>query len=583
MAKNKKVTKHDTSLEKKREVFVLSQVVFNGSKPKGILEKRRPLESKDNWTLEYREDNYYPVQVSLFRRAMNDYLQVLNKADIQIITDSGEMKKFLVDKKFFVQDRYYSVREWLFSYMSTERQKDPNSVLVPIVNWSFEKRFDNGFTNVDDKQNGIPYFDDSNKSPELDILRIYYDDVIETNENHFKAVVGEWVYAKDSEGKDLKKEFYLESDKENYYLTIPELNPNESTVIYNTYPYYAHMIGQTPFVAIGGVVMSETINGELVEYNVSDYYGAIAYACYMIGTMSDKQVIEARNNYPIKYKFQAKCTAHGCENGYCGFGDERTKCTVCDGSGYQKDTNPFGDFVYQMSGNFLDDSSKQMAQPINYVVPPIEALNYISANFKEYQTFVANELCVTLEQNMTNQAAESKRYDLLNKITLVTSIVEDYLRVCETILTFVELLLEGGKSTLIIKKPQTWDVKNREDILFQISNAKSNGSPNFVIKALVRELLLYDLKENKDAKSIVDYIMKKDKLITFGTSDLKDARIIYGADITQREQIIHDNGLDILLELLASGKKVENIDAEFEAEIAKYITPELNLTPNVGL
>ena len=28
---------------------------------------------------------------------------------------------------------------------------------------------------------------------------------------------------------------------------------------------------------------------------------------------------------------------------------------------------------------------------------------------------------------------------------------------------------------------------------------------------------------------------------------------------------------------------VENIDAEFEAEIAKYITPELNLTPNVGL
>jgi hypothetical protein len=467
--------------------------------------------------------------------------------------------------------------------MSTERQKDPNSVLVPIVNWNFEKRFDNGFSNVDDKQNGIPYFDDSNKSPELDILRIYYDDVIETNENHFKAVVGEWVYAKDSEGKDLKKEFYLESDKENYYLTIPELNPNESTVVYNTYPYYAHMIGQTPFVAIGGVVMSETINGELVEYNVSDYYGAIAYACYMIGTMSDKQVIEARNNYPIKYKFQAKCTAHGCENGYCGFGDERTKCTVCDGSGYQKDTNPFGDFVYQMSGNFLDDSSKQMAQPINYVVPPIEALNYISANFKEYQTFVANELCVTLEQNMTNQAAESKRYDLLNKITLVTSIVEDYLRVCETILTFVEQLLEGGKSTLIIKKPQTWDVKNREDILFQISNAKSNGSPNFVIKALVRELLLSDLKENKDAKAIVDYIMKKDKLITFGTSDLKDARIIYGADITQREQIIHDNGLDILLELLASGKKVENIDAEFEAEIAKYITPQLNLTPNAGL
>jgi len=583
MNKKKKHSKYEASLEKKREVFVLSQVMFNGAQPRDILEKRRPLESKDNWTIEYRLDNEYPVQVSLFRRAINDYLQVLNKADIQILTSSKSMQDYLATKKMFVNNRYYSIKDWLFNYISVERQKDPNSILVPVVGWNFPKRFDNGFTNDTETINGIPRFETSNKSPDVEILYLDYDDAIETSENYMKVEVGEWVYGINTEGKDLKADFYLEADKENFYLTIPELKPNSDTIEYTRYPYYSHMLGQTPFVAIGGASMKEKVGDDYVEYNVSDYYGAIAYACYMVATMSDKQVIEARNNYPIKYKFQAKCTAHGCENGYCGLGDDRSKCTTCDGTGFQKDTNPFGDFVYEMSGSFLDDSSKQMAQPINYVVPPIDALNYISANFKEYMTYVANELCVTMEQNMTNQAAEAKRYDLMNKITLVTFIVDDILRVSETILGFVESLLDSSESTLIIKKPQTWDVKNNEDILFQISEAKSKGSPAFVIKSLVRELLTSELKENKDAKFIVDFIMKKDKLITFGTSDLKDARIIYGQDITQREQVIHDNGLDIILELMEKGATPQTLETLFEAEIAKFITPTENITPDVGL
>jgi len=577
---NKKKETISTSLEKKREVFILSQVVFNGSHPKGILEKRRPLESKDNWTLDYRLENYYPVQVSLFRRAINDYLQVLNKADIQIITDSRDMKVWLETTKKFVNNRYYDIRNWLFNYISVERQKDPNGVLIPVVNFDFPKRFDNGFgNNKEGLPNGIPYFDKSNKTPLVDILYVNYDKVLVSTEKELKVNLGDWVY-KIEDGKDKKMEFYLEADKEIFYLTIPEYKSDKNDVVYTKYPYYTHNLGQTPYVSIGGTSMCEyDDNGTPIEYNVSDYYGAIAYACYMIATMSDKQVIEARNNFPIKYKFQAKCTAHGCENGYCGFGDDRVKCSVCEGTGYQKDTNPFGDFVYEMSGSFLDDSSKQIAQPINYVVPPIDALTYISNNFKEYNTYVANELCVTLEQNMTNQAAEAKRYDLMNKITLVTYIVDDVLRVSETILSFVESLL-GNKSTLKIKTPQTWDVKNREDILYEISQAKTNGSPNFVVKNLVKELLLSDLKDNPNAKFIVDFLMKKDKLITFGSSDLKDARIIYGADITQREQIIHDNGLQILLDLFSQDIKPEKIDELFEAEIAKYVT-NVDLTPTV--
>lgn len=583
MAKKGKNKEIEASLEKKREVFNLSQVVFNGTTPKDILEKRRPLESKDNWTLDYRLENYYPIQVSLFRRAMNDYLQVLNKADIQIITNSKAMETWLKDEQYFVNNRYLSVRDWLFNYISQERQKDPNAVLVPIVNFDFEKRFDNGFSNTkDETKNGIPFFDTSNKSPNVDILYINYYDVIESTENNLKVRAGKWVY-EIIDGKDHSADYYIEADKKYYYLTIPERKTNEQSVVYVKYPYYTHDLGQTPYVSIGGATMTDfDSDNNKFEYNVSDYYGAISFACYMVATMSDKQVIEARNNFPIKYRFQAKCTAHGCENGYCGIGESRTKCTVCDGTGYQKDTNPFGDFVYEMSGSFLDDSTRTIAQPINYVVPPIDALRYITENFKEYLTYVANELCITLEQNMTNQAAEAKRYDLMNKITLVTFIVDDVLRVSETILSFVESLLEGGKSTLIIRKPQTWEVKNHDDLLFEIAQAKTNGSPAFVIKQLVRELLLSDLKEHKDAKAIVDFIMKKDKLVTFGTSDLKDARIIYGADITQREQVIHDNGIDIILGLLAKDVKIENLDAEFEKEVATYITELPNLTPNVA-
>jgi len=56
--------------DKRQAVFELMQIMFNGKEPKEILKKRRPLESKNNHTLEYRLENFYPLHVSLFRRAM---------------------------------------------------------------------------------------------------------------------------------------------------------------------------------------------------------------------------------------------------------------------------------------------------------------------------------------------------------------------------------------------------------------------------------------------------------------------------------------------------------------------------------
>ena len=571
------------SLKKKGEVFELNQVVFNGSKPADILEKRRPLESKENWTLPYRLDNFYPVHVSLFRRAMNDYLQVLNKADIQIITDSSDMKKWLDETKKFVNNRYYGIKSWLFNYISTERQVDPNGILIPTINFDFPKRFDNGHNNAKESlKNGIPYFDKSNKTPIVDIIYLNYDKVHICTEDRIKVEVGQWVYKveKDKDkDKDISKPFYIEADKTTFYLTIPQLKSTESDVKYYTYPYYSHDLGQTPYVSIGGTSMTEYDDDSIIEYNVSDYYGAIAYACYMIASMSDKQVVEARNNFPIKYRFQAKCTA-GCNNGFDNSTGTPIKCGVCDGTGWSKDTNPFNDYVFD-TGSFLDDSGKTLAQPVNYVVPPVESLKYISENFKEYNTFVANELCVTMEQNMTNQAADAKRYDLMNKVTLVTYIVDDVLRVSETILSFVERLLTAKDSTLIIKKPISWDIKNKSDLLYEISEAKKSGSPLFVIKELVRQLLMLELKDNKDAKFIVDFLMKKDKLITYGISDLKDARINYGDLITERETVIHDNGLQIILELLAKDVSIEKLESEFETEVNTYLSPVTNLTPKV--
>ena len=558
-----KINKAKIQQSKWTAVFELMQVVINGKPPKELFKARRPLESKNNHTLDYRIDNYHPVQTSLFKRAIQQYIEVLSKSDVQIQSQSETLNTYSKTFKRYENGKRFSLKEWLLIYIAEKRQLDPNGLIVLYPRIKFD---DNGVLIIPQA---------STESIDLEIDYIPFDEIEQIDEGIVKICIG------DIEIGEKEYDYYLVIDEKQYDISMPFIN-NKGDIEYKSIPYYTHNIGTTPVSHIGGSYMTESYDKhDTFDYFVSDFFGAVAFASYMITSLSDKQVMNARFNHPIKYQVKRKCAEVHSENKngvwYKGFGEEQHICSGCSGSGYQKDTDMFGTYELEQPNTLNGDV--EVKSPIGFVTPPIDSLKYINDDFNDYYTKTANELCVNVKQNVTNASAESKSYDIQAKVSLISYIVEDVLRIAKEVFSFAEMLLENkAESTVIIKKPDSWDIKSKDDILTELVNAKTNNAPYSVLIELTRELLLKELNDYHLSQMIVELLIKKDKLIVYGITDLKDARVIFGNDITQNDLAIHLHGLNVLKSIVNRNieiKTIEQLETLFDTEIQQYFTNTL--------
>lgn len=537
--------------DKRQAVFELMQIMFNGKEPKEILKKRRPLESKNNHTLEYRLENFYPLHVSLFRRAMMSYIEVLNKSNITISTSSDRTQNFLDTYKKYVNHKNIGLKEWFFNHIAEQKQLDPNAVVLVYPTIEF-------YDNVP-----IPKVK-STKSVDLAVDLFDYDDVIILGEDKIEIKVGEIII------DSAELPYYLIIDKQNYFVKYPAKSDE-----YKTIGLYAHNLGLIPFSIIGGSVFVD----DEKEYFVSDYVGAVNIACYLIGVHSDKQVMSSRFSHPIRYEVRRSCTQAGCTKDLDGkhyiFDDknERIICPTCSGTGYQKDVDMFGSYVLSPP-NKLDGENISLQAPFGYVTPPIESLRFAQEEVDNYYNKLAQELCVNIVQNVTNQSAESKSYDIQQKVSLNTYIIESIIRLTTDIFSYIEMLLENRNThTITVDKPKTWDIKSQNDILQELSDAKEKNAPYNIILELTLELLRKELDGFKMADAIVRILSFKDDLIVYGVNDLATARAALGADITPRQLLINRKGINILKDIISRTdiSTYEELEKLFETEISKLL------------
>lgn len=547
--------------DKRQAVFELMQVMINGKEPKEILKKRRPLESKNNHTLEYRLENFYPIHTSLFKRAIMSYIEVLNKSNITISTSSDITNSFFESYTKYVNHKQEYIKDWLFNQVAEYRQIDPNSLILVHPTIEFE--------------NGVPKPKvKSTISVDIDISLFSFDKIKKISEDELEVEAGLV-----SVGESLLP-YYIVVDKEAFWIKYP-IKDNE----YSLMGHYTHGLGFIPFTMLGSSVFVETKDGNTTEYYVSDYYGAVNIACYLIGVHSDKQVMSSRFAHPIRYELKRKCTQTGCtldddgKHYIYNEKNEKSICTACSGTGYSKDVDMFGSYILD-NGNKLDGTDVALQAPFGYVTPPIESLRFAQDEVDNYYNKLAQELCVNIVQNTTNQSAESKSYDIQQKVSLNTYIIESILRISESVYSYVEMLLENkNKPTVKISKPKTWDIKSQNDILQELSDAKLKNAPYSILFELTLELLRKELEDTNNAELIVKILSLKDDLLVYGLNDLANARAILGADITPRQLLINRKGMTILKDLVAQYdiKNYEQLDALFEQEIGKLIpTPIVN-------
>ena len=550
-----------------KEQFDFMDIHLNAEPPVEILKSRRPKESEDKYILEYRLNNFRHTAKSLFDRALDNVIEILYKSNIDYKSNSEILTQFISNYKKYSGGEYVQFKEWLFNDVVRYSEIDANAliVLLPKSDKELIPRFDAE----------IPVFKQSERIKGLDIQVVTSRNIEYLDENAFIFNAGDWVYKIDDKGIENKEKYYFIYNKNTLSIYYPSLN--DSKIVYVEYPYYQHNLGMIPIQVLGNKYILKCDEAKPTKFKVyiSNFYSAGLISDLYYGEISDTQLIGTKY-HPIRYQVKTDCTANCIPNEHGVYCQGENTCQTCKGKGHIID--------YAISDVFLMDKTDEfnkgtadLRSPIGYVTPPSDVLRLRHDIDDKYFDRIKEELCLNLGENNTNASANSKQIDKQYKVTFYSNIVESKLRWFENILKLAERLLEYKQETTVsIIKPRKWDVQTKEDLLTEISNLKAIKAPYFQILELVEQALKDTYGYSERAKKIIDYIVLKDKLIVYG-DDLQTAKAIFGAQISEKDIIIHYYIKQILDTILNENPEIDlsnfdKLDEFFEKDLSKYIT-----------
>lgn len=544
--------------------------------PEKLFRERRPLESQNDAALSYRLDNYRNVVKSTFDLAIEQYIEAAN--NIEAVISIGEATQaYLNDYTMFDGYKETTVKDWLFNFVGRYKQTDPNSFVVVLpMHPTYEL--------VASYDAELPNFSTAaNMPPKPVVWLVPYNDVTYVTDKELMFKAGSWVL----DAKGNTEPYYFHMTGEQITLVYPVRSSDtqrRSKVDYIEYPWYAaNYNNYTAYVTGSKAIIWSDKNGDIYQYYVSDFFGAAQIADKLVGNLSDLDIIEARFTHPHMWMVKKECDAVGCHQNFeTGRYEVNGKvCQKCGGVGYIKDTSPLGTFLLDSKDDFSDTGAPKL--PVGFVTPDTAILKHKAERTENYYHWMTRELGLNVSQNMTNASGESKRYDMMQKVTLISGIVVDLYRLLENIYSAIAHYI-GDDQDVVISLPKDFDIKNADDISDELKMAKEANLPYAVLVELTKRYMLSKFGHNEKTKRKVDYLASNDKLFVYGIDDLKNAIAIHGTDITNRDKIAHIMGWQILTDILKDDAELsdEQIDTLF-TEAVESMLPTPSATANTLL
>lgn len=548
----------------KIDAFFRNSIHLENSCPKVIFEERRPYESLTDHALNYRLSNYRNETSALFFKAIFDIQEVLKESEIAVKTESKVLNKWVVDFNKWVDFKNYNFYDYFFDYVLQKKLVDPNGVLfcLPVVENTTFNASENTFVEL------------GNKKISIDLLHFDCTKILKHTEKEILINGGKWEYLEDGEKK--YNDFYFRIVNTDLFILVPTKDGQKEI------PYYKYPTLSMPIVSLGKILATKKDEKTNIEckYFISEFFGSLQIADKYLAVDSDLTVINSRS-HPIKFQFKQNCTMVGCgylpqfkRFGYLGINGDFEQCNKCGGTGeVNADTSPFTTIKIERKEG-MNDEDISIKNPIGFASPPVDILNYNKTMANDLYLKLANSLCVNASQNMTNQSAEAKKYDISAKVTQISNICEDLIRVMSQSLFFVGAILDNKSiSDVEITKPIKWDVKSNNDLLSELYDAKANNAPFFVLISILKKYLEKKYKNNKFKNEIVSTLIKKDKLLPYGVNDLGGARAVFGTDIEPIDIITH-NFSSLIVEEIANDKMLNDsldFSSEFDKRLQDYL------------
>ena len=568
--------KHKPSAYRKwEEIRDVMSYHLAGNPPRRIYETRRPLESSNQYALDYRLENFQPITKMPFKTAVDAIVETASHVYAKAIGLEQNTINYLSDYTNKVAGKNYSLKEYFIDFVTRMVEADPNGVSVQIpVHPNTEL--------VADYRIELPDFNTiQNEFIDISIQQISSSKIYYITEDELWYKAGDYLYDI-NEGKEMYEPYFYLLTKDTTKLAIPYKTTEGYD--YKIIDFYFNGLDVPPFQVIGNNHVMEEVGDDYISYHESTYAGSVAIGNEVLGVKSDSQIVDTRFTYPEKYMNMERCGHPGCRENkdpdsplaglFVNYASDGTctTCGTCSGTGkVAPDTSPLG--THWISKSDLFDDDNKFVPPTVYITPPLESPEYLDKKWRlDFQDM--KSALFLMDQNMTNQSGESKSFDVKEKVSVLTSAVKNIFSLYQHSLNSIQGYLRGESNVVIITPPD-FNIKTSQDITNELSEAKNTSS--LYTSELTSELLLKKFGNTEKNRRLIEFLEMNDKLYGMTTDEIVKLKAIYGTDLTIRDQMIHDKGLAVLKKLSKEEDFNNWEDEKLKSEFEKQIDVLLNI------
>ena len=518
------------------EIVQIMDTHINGVCPLHIYINRRPLESQNPYAIEYRVNNFQPLTKDPFDKFINGVIDVCRNANIQV-----NISESILNLNSTINQ--LPILDFCNSDLVRIRENDPNAVIVvmPLI-----EKVETDYVSI----------------VGVDIVVVMTKDIIKKGDNYI-----EFNYDTVDENK-----LIVEINNGQYILKVKDKKGKEST-----FPIVS-LLPKKPYIDISDNIVYEGKYKLRIPYS----FGASAWGDKFYGQESDFSIQATRYTYLKEIRAKERCDEVGAifQNGkHCYTNGDL--CQRCGGSGFVKDDSPLGTIYVDYSK--LNSEERAFPQVIQWAEPPQTALTSSKDITNEYFDRMTEALGL-LKQNYTNQSGVSKEFDWKEKLSTISKIFNDNIRVAKEIYQHIEyLIIDEEVQTSTITLVGELGYSDLDSLLEKLTEAKKNMSPASIIIGLIDQIYRKTLP-SEYADFIIKVAKKYNKLYIYGLDEVTMAKAQLGNSVTEKDIVVNNTLVDVILDYLkVNGLESEDNVVKYLDEYYARFTPPQQTSTSLGL
>lgn len=568
---------YDLVCEQARRIAVHSKY---GTFPEMLFKKRSPNQTEQEF--EYIKENYKQVSLPVYADFKNQIFRIFQDTNFSISYKEDDSKFGDQTLQRYLNEelkKYGSLENFMKNFIPDPKLCDPNGVVVSRPS-SFDVQ-----EGMDEDGNKTITATPSTEDDLLTPIPFYYTcrQVVDEKEGEWIMVLTD-MQSKVKFGREIKKVgLVFEVYDRNTMWRVQQVG-KFSDFQFEIFILWQHNLDIEPFKKLMG---TPRFIGDKVVFE-SPFLPAVDLLDLVVLNSANLQAAINKSVYPYRIMLGDRCQfQHGeqeCNDGLF-FREDGTSynCPKCNGTGLLSRISVMGEMLIQPPSRTEGDGEVYISDPIKYVSPDTDVLEYLENNIDRNTETARRILHLSTSETKaagpTDTTATGQALDLKALYAYLTPISDQIFRIWEYLTEAMgKMRYEADFQKPTFAYPKNFDFLTEADYIQQIKDMMDAGLPAQFITAVLEKYIDRLFSTNADKNAVFRLAIATDRFFTLTEAQMA---VKLGNRVADGwEDILHSSSIFIIRDLMEDNP--EFLEQDFKTQKDQVIAAAQEKEASLG-